>query len=141
MNMVFLQLCSKSLSCLSNTNIFTHTQYYFFLPWRPQGDFCGQIISFLGLSSHCWFLNCVRTFSDVPSNPYGVRVLELSQTTAKVSFNKPDSHGGVPIHHYQVDVKEVASETWRIVHSHGVQSEYTKKKSVLTEKNVKGKIL
>ncbi|NXP36803.1 NCAM2 protein, partial [Leiothrix lutea] len=59
---------------------------------------------------------------DVPSNPYGVRVLELSQTTAKVSFNKPDSHGGVPIHHYQVDVKEVASETWRIVRSHGVQT-------------------
>uniref|UniRef100_A0A8B9BKL5 Neural cell adhesion molecule 2 n=1 Tax=Anser brachyrhynchus TaxID=132585 RepID=A0A8B9BKL5_9AVES len=60
--------------------------------------------------------------ADVPSNPYGVRVLELSQTTAKVSFNKPDSHGGVPIHHYQVDVKEVASETWKIVRSHGVQS-------------------
>uniref|UniRef100_H0ZTK7 Neural cell adhesion molecule 2 n=1 Tax=Taeniopygia guttata TaxID=59729 RepID=H0ZTK7_TAEGU len=60
--------------------------------------------------------------ADVPSNPYGVRVLELSQTTAKVSFNKPDSHGGVPIHHYQVDVKEVASETWKIVRSHGVQT-------------------
>ncbi|OXB79783.1 UNVERIFIED_CONTAM: hypothetical protein H355_013768 [Colinus virginianus] len=59
---------------------------------------------------------------DVPSNPYGVRVLELSQTTAKVSFIKPDSHGGVPIHHYQVDVKEVASETWKIVRSHGVQT-------------------
>ncbi|NWU69266.1 NCAM2 protein, partial [Pterocles burchelli] len=60
--------------------------------------------------------------ADVPSNPYGVRVSELSQTTAKISFNKPDSHGGVPIHHYQVDVKEVASETWKIVRSHGVQS-------------------
>ncbi|XP_062478110.1 neural cell adhesion molecule 2 isoform X2 [Pezoporus occidentalis] len=60
--------------------------------------------------------------ADVPSNPYGVRVLELSQTTAKVLFNKPDSHGGVPIHHYQVDVKEVASDTWKIVRSHGVQS-------------------
>nr|XP_031361855.1 neural cell adhesion molecule 2 isoform X2 [Lonchura striata domestica] len=60
--------------------------------------------------------------ADVPSNPYGVRVLELSQTTAKVSFNKPDSHGGVPIHHYQVDVKEVASETWKIIRSHGVQT-------------------
>ncbi|NXY71494.1 NCAM2 protein, partial [Glareola pratincola] len=60
--------------------------------------------------------------ADVPSSPSGVRVLELSQTTAKVSFNKPDSHGGVPIHHYQVDVKEVASETWKIVRSHGVQT-------------------
>ncbi|XP_072709064.1 neural cell adhesion molecule 2 [Ciconia boyciana] len=60
--------------------------------------------------------------ADVPSNPYGVRVLELSQTTAKVSFNKPDSHGGVPIHHYQVDIKEIASETWKIVRSHGVQT-------------------
>lgn len=64
----------------------------------------------------------------MPSNPYGVRVLELSQTTAKVSFNKPDSHGGVPIHHYQVDVKEIASETWKIVRSHGVQSKYAKNK-------------
>ncbi|NWJ10111.1 NCAM2 protein, partial [Crypturellus undulatus] len=60
--------------------------------------------------------------ADVPSNPYGVRILELSQTTAKVSFSKPDSHGGVPIHHYQVDVKEVTSETWKIVRSHGVQT-------------------
>lgn len=64
----------------------------------------------------------------MPSNPYGVRILELSQTTAKVSFNKPDSHGGVPIYHYQVDVKEVASETWKIVRSHGVQSKSTKNK-------------
>uniref|UniRef100_A0A7M4F657 Neural cell adhesion molecule 2 n=1 Tax=Crocodylus porosus TaxID=8502 RepID=A0A7M4F657_CROPO len=59
--------------------------------------------------------------ADVPSSPYGVKILELSQTTAKVSFNKPDSHGGVPIHHYQVDVKEMTSETWKIVRSHGVQ--------------------
>ncbi|NXD30256.1 NCAM2 protein, partial [Spelaeornis formosus] len=66
--------------------------------------------------------------ANVPSNPHGVQVLELSQTTAKVLFNKPDSHGGVPIHHYQVDVKEVASETWKIVRSHGVQSKYTKNK-------------
>ena len=64
----------------------------------------------------------------MPSNPYGVRVFELSQTTAKVLFNKPDSHGGVPIHHYQVDVKEIASETWKIVRSHGVQSKYVKNK-------------
>ncbi|XP_019384312.1 PREDICTED: neural cell adhesion molecule 2 isoform X2 [Crocodylus porosus] len=60
--------------------------------------------------------------ADVPSSPYGVKILELSQTTAKVSFNKPDSHGGVPIHHYQVDVKEMTSETWKIVRSHGVQT-------------------
>lgn len=66
---------------------------------------------------------CICSFVDVPSNPHGVKVIELSQTTAKVSFNKPDSHGGVPIHHYQVDVKEVASETWKIVRSHGIQSE------------------
>lgn len=66
---------------------------------------------------------CDNSFIDVPSSPYGVKIIELSQTTAKISFNKPDSHGGVPIHHYQVDVKEVASETWKIVRSHGVQSE------------------
>lgn len=63
------------------------------------------------------------SFVDVPSSPHGVKVVDLSQTTAKILFNKPDSHGGVPIHHYQVDVKEVASETWKIVRSHGVQSE------------------
>lgn len=63
------------------------------------------------------------SFVDVPSSPHGVKIVDLSQTTAKILFNKPDSHGGVPIHHYQVDVKEVASETWKIVRSHGVQSE------------------
>ena len=52
-----------------------------------------------------------------------MKIIELSQTTAKLSFNTPESHGGVPIHHYQVDVKEVASETWKIVRSHGVESE------------------
>lgn len=70
-----------------------------------------------------FFYLCFCFFLDVPSSPYGVKVIELSQTMAKVSFNKPDSHGGVPIHHYQVDVKEVTSETWKIVRSHGVQSE------------------
>lgn len=63
------------------------------------------------------------SFVDVPSSPHGVTITDLSQTTAKILFNKPESHGGVPIHHYQVDVKEVASETWKIVRSHGVQSE------------------
>ncbi|KAM9604675.1 neural cell adhesion molecule 2-like [Trichechus inunguis] len=68
------------------------------------------------------FQEYVLALADVPSSPYRVRIIELSQTMAKVSFNKPDSHGGVPIHHYQVDVKEVASETWKIVLSHGVQT-------------------
>uniref|UniRef100_A0A8C4LUZ5 Neural cell adhesion molecule 2 n=1 Tax=Equus asinus asinus TaxID=83772 RepID=A0A8C4LUZ5_EQUAS len=68
------------------------------------------------------FQEYILALADVPSSPYGVKIIELSQTTAKVSFNKPDSHGGVPIHHYQVDVKEVASETWKIVRSHGVQT-------------------
>ncbi|KAB0344010.1 hypothetical protein FD754_020936 [Muntiacus muntjak] len=69
------------------------------------------------------FQEYILALADVPSSPYGVKIIELSQTTAKVSFSKPDSHGGVPINHYQVDVKEVASETWKIVRSHGVQSE------------------
>ncbi|EPQ10482.1 Neural cell adhesion molecule 2 [Myotis brandtii] len=68
------------------------------------------------------FQEYILALADVPSSPYGVKIIELSQTTAKISFNKPDSHGGVPIHHYQVDVKEVASETWKIVRSHGVQT-------------------
>uniref|UniRef100_F6W155 Neural cell adhesion molecule 2 n=1 Tax=Xenopus tropicalis TaxID=8364 RepID=F6W155_XENTR len=59
---------------------------------------------------------------DVPSSPYGLRVIELSQTYAKVFFNKPDSHGGVPIHHYQMDFKEVSSEIWKVVRSHGTQT-------------------
>ncbi|XP_069492494.1 neural cell adhesion molecule 2 isoform X2 [Ambystoma mexicanum] len=60
--------------------------------------------------------------ADVPSNPQGLRIIKLSQTSAEVSFNKPDLHGGVPIHHYQVDIKEVASETWKIVRSNGDQT-------------------
>ncbi|PIO34519.1 hypothetical protein AB205_0215830 [Aquarana catesbeiana] len=59
---------------------------------------------------------------DVPSSPHGMRVIELSQTKAKVFFNKPDSHGGVPIHHYQMDFKEVSSDIWKVVHSHGTQT-------------------
>uniref|UniRef100_A0A8D0EE62 Neural cell adhesion molecule 2 n=1 Tax=Salvator merianae TaxID=96440 RepID=A0A8D0EE62_SALMN len=64
----------------------------------------------------------ILALADVPSSPHGVKIIEVSQTVAKVSFNKPDSHGGVPIHHYQVDVKEVPSETWKVVLSHGVQT-------------------
>ncbi|XP_020645270.1 neural cell adhesion molecule 2 isoform X1 [Pogona vitticeps] len=64
----------------------------------------------------------VLALADVPSSPHGVKIVEVSQTFAKVSFNKPDSHGGVPIHHYQVDVKEVTSEIWKVVLSHGVQT-------------------
>ncbi|XP_078514488.1 neural cell adhesion molecule 2 [Lissotriton helveticus] len=60
--------------------------------------------------------------ADVPSSPYGLRIIELSQTFARITFSKPDLHGGVPIHHYQVDIKEVASETWKVVRSHGVQT-------------------
>uniref|UniRef100_H2ZY75 Neural cell adhesion molecule 2 n=1 Tax=Latimeria chalumnae TaxID=7897 RepID=H2ZY75_LATCH len=59
---------------------------------------------------------------DVPSKPYGVRIIEFSQTYVKVSFTKPDSHGGVPINHYQVEVKEAALEDWRAVRSNGVQT-------------------
>ncbi|KAH0517717.1 Neural cell adhesion molecule 2 [Microtus ochrogaster] len=68
------------------------------------------------------FQEYILELADVPSSPHGVKIVDLSQTTAKILFNKPDSHGGVPIHHYQVDVKEMASETWKIVRSHGVQT-------------------
>ncbi|EGW07567.1 Neural cell adhesion molecule 2, partial [Cricetulus griseus] len=68
------------------------------------------------------FQEYILELADVPSSPHGVTITDLSQTTAKILFNKPESHGGVPIHHYQVDVKEVASETWKIVRSHGVQT-------------------
>lgn len=64
----------------------------------------------------------ILTLADVPSSPHGMRVIELSQTKAKVFFNKPDSHGGVPIHHYQMDFKEVSSDIWKVVHSHGTQT-------------------
>lgn len=68
--------------------------------------------------------------ADVPSSPHGVKIVEVSQTFAKVSFNKPDSHGGVPIHHYQVDVKEVTSETWKVVLSHAVLSKFSQEKVI-----------
>ncbi|XP_067849467.1 neural cell adhesion molecule 2-like isoform X2 [Heptranchias perlo] len=58
----------------------------------------------------------------VPSRPYGLRVLAVSQTIARISFTKPDSHGGVPIHHYQVEVKEVDSEDWKTMTSNGSQT-------------------
>lgn len=62
-------------------------------------------------------------FSDVPSNPYSVRLSAISQRLATVTFMKPDSHGGVPISYYLVQYKEVGSQDWRDVKSHSVQSE------------------
>ncbi|XP_051870669.1 neural cell adhesion molecule 2-like isoform X1 [Pristis pectinata] len=59
----------------------------------------------------------------VPSRPYGLRVLAASQTIARISFTKPDSHGGVPIHHYQVEVKQADSEDWKSVNSNGTQTQ------------------
>ncbi|KAJ8004366.1 hypothetical protein DPEC_G00158430 [Dallia pectoralis] len=59
--------------------------------------------------------------ADVPSNPYSVRLSAVSQRSATVTFMKPDSHGGVPIGHYLVNYKEVGSQDWREVKSHGVQ--------------------
>ncbi|XP_043557341.1 neural cell adhesion molecule 2-like isoform X1 [Chiloscyllium plagiosum] len=58
----------------------------------------------------------------VPSRPYGLRVLAVSQTIARISFTKPDSHGGVPIHHYQVEVNEADSGDWKTVNSNGSQT-------------------
>ncbi|KAM9417389.1 neural cell adhesion molecule 2-like isoform 4-T4 [Salvelinus alpinus] len=60
--------------------------------------------------------------ADVPSNPYSVRLSAVSQRIATVTFMKPDSHGGVPIGHYLVNYKEVGSQAWRDVKSHGVQT-------------------
>ncbi|XP_040279150.1 neural cell adhesion molecule 2 isoform X2 [Bufo bufo] len=67
-------------------------------------------------------LEYTLTLADVPSSPHGLRVKELSQTKAKIYFNNPDSHGGVPIHHYQMDFKEVSSDTWKVVRSNGTQT-------------------
>lgn len=63
-------------------------------------------------------------FSDVPSNPYSVRLSAVSQRLATVTFMKPDSHGGVPISYYLVQYKEVGSQDWRDVKSHSIQSEW-----------------
>ncbi|XP_055785348.1 neural cell adhesion molecule 2-like isoform X3 [Salvelinus fontinalis] len=60
--------------------------------------------------------------ADVPSNPYSVRLSAVSQRIATVTFMKPDSHGGVPIGHYLVNYKDVGSQAWRDVKSHGVQT-------------------
>lgn len=59
----------------------------------------------------------------VPSSPYGLRVLAASQTVARIAFTKPDSHGGVPIHHYRVEVKPADTEDWRAVNSNGTQTQ------------------
>lgn len=64
-----------------------------------------------------------RVFSDVPSNPYSVRLSAVSQRLATVTFMKPDSHGGVPISYYLVQYKEVGLQDWRDVRSHSIQSE------------------
>lgn len=61
--------------------------------------------------------------SDVPSNPYSVRLSAVSQRLATVTFMKPDSHGGVPISYYLVQYKEFGLQDWRDVKSHSVQSE------------------
>lgn len=61
--------------------------------------------------------------SDVPSNPYSVHLSSVAQRTATVTFMKPDSHGGVPIGHYLVRYKDISSNDWRDVKSHGTQSE------------------
>uniref|UniRef100_A0A8C2Z015 Neural cell adhesion molecule 2 n=1 Tax=Cyclopterus lumpus TaxID=8103 RepID=A0A8C2Z015_CYCLU len=60
--------------------------------------------------------------ADVPSNPYSVRLSAVSQRLATVTFMKPDSHGGVPISYYLVQYKEVASQDWRDVKSHSIQT-------------------
>lgn len=60
---------------------------------------------------------------DVPSNPYSVHLSSVAQRTATVTFMKPDSHGGVPIGHYLVKYKDISSNDWRDVKSHGTQSE------------------
>lgn len=69
-----------------------------------------------------FLLSVFCVFSDVPSNPYSVRLSAVSQRLATVAFMKPDSHGGVPISYYLVQYKE-GSQDWRDVKSHSVQSE------------------
>ncbi|KAI1899695.1 hypothetical protein AGOR_G00064420 [Albula goreensis] len=68
------------------------------------------------------FQEFILAQADVPSNPYSVRLSSVSQRLATVTFMKPDSHGGVPIGHYLVKYKDVASQDWRDVKSHGVQT-------------------
>ncbi|KAJ8350816.1 hypothetical protein SKAU_G00259460, partial [Synaphobranchus kaupii] len=68
------------------------------------------------------FQEFILAQADVPSNPYSVRLGSVSQRVATVTFMKPDSHGGVPIGHYLVKYKDVSSQDWRDVKSHGVQT-------------------
>lgn len=69
-------------------------------------------------------LSLFLSVSDVPSNPYSVQLSFVAQRTATVAFMKPDSHGGVPIGHYLVRYKDISSNDWRDVKSHGTQSEF-----------------
>ncbi|XP_066561854.1 neural cell adhesion molecule 2 [Amia ocellicauda] len=68
------------------------------------------------------FQEFILAQADVPSKPYSVRLSLVSQRTATMSFMKPDSHGGVPIGHYLVKFRDVASQDWREVKSHGEQT-------------------
>ncbi|KAF4086885.1 hypothetical protein AMELA_G00089470 [Ameiurus melas] len=68
------------------------------------------------------FQEFILAQADVPSNPYSVHLSSVAQRTATVTFMKPDSHGGVPIGHYLVRYKDISSNDWRDVKSHGTQT-------------------
>lgn len=87
------------------------------------------ILSETVASAHKWSrllvsLPLTRNFSvtDVPSNPYSVRLSSVAQRVATVTFTKPDSHGGVPISYYLVKYKDISSQDWKDVKSQGTQS-------------------
>ncbi len=90
------------------------------------------ILSETVASAHKWSrllvsLSLTHNFSvtDVPSNPYSVRLSSVVQRVATVTFTKPDSHGGVPISHYLVKYKDISSQDWKDVKSQGTQSKYS----------------
>ncbi|KAM6892831.1 neural cell adhesion molecule 2-like [Lycodopsis pacificus] len=68
------------------------------------------------------FQEFILAQADVPSNPYALRLSDVSQHLMTVTFMKPDSDGGLPISHFLVQYKEVGSEEWTDVKSHIMQT-------------------
>ncbi|XP_043927956.1 neural cell adhesion molecule 2 [Protopterus annectens] len=107
---------------MANVNIY-NTGKKMLLEITPTSDNdFGQYICTAANRIGTTFQIYVLAQADVPSSPSGLIIMKVSQTVAELSFSKPESHGGVPITHYQVDVKEVAAESWRTVYSNGIQT-------------------
>ncbi|XP_067613922.1 twitchin isoform X10 [Eurosta solidaginis] len=74
-------------------------------------------------------------FQDVPQPPRNVDVIEVFQTSCKVTFNKPDDDGGSEITHYIVEQQDLSKkQSWEVVAEVLPQRDLLKKIENLTPK-------